>query len=72
LFGNQLISKNAAFFNPHSNTTFDSNSSFIRQNMLAVGLITDSAFSFTAERLAPVLAGAVAYGHAVNSGDAGQ
>jgi hypothetical protein len=46
--------------------------SFIRQNMLAVGLIADSAFSFTAERLARVLAGAVAYGHAVNSGDAGQ
>jgi hypothetical protein len=26
LLGNQLISKNAASFNPHSNTTFDSNS----------------------------------------------
>jgi len=26
LFRNQLISKNAAFFNPHSNTTFGSNS----------------------------------------------
>ncbi|MFO0999642.1 MAG: hypothetical protein U0936_04840 [Planctomycetaceae bacterium] len=26
MLGNQLISKNAAFFNPHSNTTFDSNS----------------------------------------------